>query len=493
MRPRHAEIPPGQTERYARRDGMWARVTSVRIRGIYATALTALLAESETVVDVSPPIRARFDHSFPVEEPDVRIETTSDRQGVVLHGMQSGIESITEQVCTQGLDALSWGARCPADAIMIGLITDTDGRRATVDLDGATGSLSVDEFDRYLDTGDTVHVRIENPAPPWSDRHHRLSPDITVRGTLASLERGVDATVVGTPGNETALARTTELLDIELPDGWGIRWHPAARDADMAALEEAISTLASRAETVDREIAAVEDDADAPALVAAPRHGGWIWFGRDTRFALDDIREDVTETLPGHHRIKAGGREASTAVDFAERLGNAIESFPTQAVFEQFGPAVGDRVAVRHGKPDGRCYSLGDAEVTERDPDSGTFTIERTIQSSGSYDGLGTDRQAGDIASTRIREGRWWYPTTYRSEEGTSRGTYVNIATPVEVYPDAIRYVDLHVDVIQTPDGSVDVVDMDELEDAEERGDLPVSLAKRAREVAESVESALRD
>jgi len=61
------------------------------------------------------------------------------------------------------------------------------------------------------------------------------------------------------------------------------------------------------------------------------------------------------------------------------------------------------------------------------------------------------------------------------------RGTYVNVCTPVEVFPDAARYVDLHVDVMKHPDGTVERVDDDELRDAEAAGDVPEPLAEKAR------------
>ncbi len=79
-------------------------------------------------------------------------------------------------------------------------------------------------------------------------------------------------------------------------------------------------------------------------------------------------------------------------------------------------------------------------------------------------------KEDGDTAVTKFREGRWWYPTTYRGADGGTKGTYVNVCTPVELFPDAIRYVDLYVDVIKRPDGSVEVVDADELEAAVDEG-----------------------
>jgi predicted RNA-binding protein associated with RNAse of E/G family len=109
----------------------------------------------------------------------------------------------------------------------------------------------------------------------------------------------------------------------------------------------------------------------------------------------------------------------------------------------------------------------------------------------GTYDALGVERRAGDVATTTFVEGRWWYATVYRGADGERRGTYVNVCTPVECFPDAVRYVDLHVDVVKAPDGEVRRVDDDELDEAVADGEISEPLAERARQVAASIESAL--
>jgi len=195
--------------------------------------------------------------------------------------------------------------------------------------------------------------------------------------------------------------------------------------------------------------------------------------------------------MPGHHRVKAGSSDASAGVDLAEALcdPDPDAEFPFGVVTDAFGPTEGDALRIDHGKPDGRVITLGEATVTEIDDES--VTVEREMTGGGTYDGLGVSREAGDIAETSLKEGRWWYPTTYRGRDGTVRGTYVNVCTPVEVFPDAARYVDLHVDVVKHSDGTVERVDDDELREAETAGDVPEPLAEKARSVASALENAL--
>jgi Ribonuclease G/E len=199
--------------------------------------------------------------------------------------------------------------------------------------------------------------------------------------------------------------------------------------------------------------------------------------------------------MGGHHRVKAATESASAAVDFVEAVcpeagGNEETDFPFDAVTRQFGPMEGDSVRIDHGKPDGRAFSLGTGEVTRRDPD-GTVVVEREMSGRGTYDALGIEQRAGDVAVTKLTEGKWWYPTVYRGAEGEKRGTYVNVCTPVEVFPRAVRYVDLHVDVVKHADGTVERVDDDELDAAVAAGHVPEALAEKARSVAGAVANAL--
>jgi len=295
---------------------------------------------------------------------------------------------------------------------------------------------------------------------------------------------------VGSGGPELA-----DLLPTDPPEGWASDWGRAADDADLDALGAALETGADRATTLDDAFADATPPAEAaPACYWPGEVTAWVRFGRETRFGLDGQRRAVTATIAGHHRVKAGTERASAAVDFVEAVCPGVTSdetdFPFDATTRQFGPMEGDSLGIEHGKPDGRSFSLGRGEVTRRDTD-GTVVVEREMSGRGTYDALGIDQQAGDVAVTKFTEGKWWYPTVYRGEDGEKRGTYVNVCTPVEVFPDAVRYVDLHVDVVKHADGTVERVDDDELDDAEAAGHLHPELAERARDVASAVTNAL--
>jgi len=470
-------------------------MTRVRIRGIYATAVTRLVLDADAdleVVQASPPIDARFDRSFEAAPADVTVEMSRDRQGIAISGDPEGVEAVQGILDALAIDTFVWPDVAAPGAVFAGTVIDTNGGGAIVSLDGdREGFLPFGNADDYVETGDDFRVQVHEPRAPWDRGRPVLDTDLVVPGDVLSLVSGVDSAVADTPDGRTdhELVRTTDLLSTAIPDDWGIAWHWAAADVSVATLDSALARAVDRLDALRSSLESAGDD----GLLAAPQTTVWVWFGRASRFALDDLRRDVTETLPGHHRMKAGHEAASGAVDFAERLGAAPGQFPFAEVTDLFGPTEGDRVAIGHGKPDGRYLELGRGTVTDRDVEKGRITVERTMTGGGTYDALDVPRESGDVATTRFTEGRWWYPTVYRGEDGAVKGTYVNVSTPVELFPDAVRYVDLHVDVIKHPDGTVELVDEDELQASVDAGTVSPALQEKALDVATQLVAAFED
>lgn len=473
-------------------------MSRVRVRGIYATALTATFDE---VVQASSTIEDRFEDSFPVEPPEVVIGTTADRQGVGVHGERQAVESVAAELDDVARDVFVWTATLPRDGVYAGEVTETLGGGAVVDCGDGAGFLPYSKTARHIEEGDRLRVQVAEPRPPWDNGRPVLDTEVRIRGALADLVRG------GYGAGERGTPELADILPVDPPEGWGVDWAPPADDAGLDALGATLEMLGERAAALDGAFV------DAPAPGEAAPHTywegtatEWAWFGREARFELDARRRDVVPTMPGHHRIKAGTGAAGTAVDFVEQVcddiaprtaagdGNGDQKgvgadFPFDAVTRQFGPHEGDTVAIGHGKPGGRRIELGPGEVTERG--DRRVTVERELSGGGTYDALGTQRHEGDIATTKFREARWWYPTAYRGADGERRGTYVNVCTPVEIFPEEVRYVDLHVDVVKHADGTVERVDDDELDEAIEAGLVSEQLAAKARSVAAAIENAL--
>ena len=462
----------------------------VRIRGIYATALTRLFREAgHEVVQPSQPIRERFEGEFAVEESDIAIATTDDRQGIGIHGESTAVDTATARLADLETDTFGWTAEMPREAVFAGQVTETLGSGAVVDCGAGSGFLPYSNTEQRVDDGDRVRVQVSDPSPPWSDDRPVLDTGLEVGGDLVRLVRDGSVDRSTRPGTA---AEMTDLLPNDPPEGWRTRWTDASEQATFDTLSDALASANDRATAIDAALVDASETEDESGVLWDEPATTWLWFGRASRFELDEARRAVCPTMTGHHRIKAGSTDASAAVDFAEAVADpdALESeFPFETVVRQFGPAENDGVRIVHGKPDGSRITLGEGIVTDRDESS--ITVRREMTPGGTYDALDIERRAGDVAVTKLTEGKWWYPTVYRDTDGKRRGTYVNVCTPVEIFPDAARYIDLHVDVVKHGDGRVERVDDAELDAAVAEGHVSEALAETAREVATTLENAL--
>ncbi|MCW4036697.1 MAG: DUF402 domain-containing protein [Candidatus Bathyarchaeota archaeon] len=183
---------------------------------------------------------------------------------------------------------------------------------------------------------------------------------------------------------------------------------------------------------------------------------------------LDEIRGAVTPTIKMHHFYKACGGEVSSAADMAERLlrrgrsPDEVDDLLRRTLAPHF-PFEGSEVGVEHVKLGGVVLNLGKA-VIEKYHEGSHLKYVREMGGGGVYDGLGTEKDAGDLAVTETEPGEYHTVTRYYSRSGRFKGAYININTPVELYPTKIRYIDLEVDICVWPEGASEVLDEEMLE-----------------------------
>ncbi len=194
-------------------------------------------------------------------------------------------------------------------------------------------------------------------------------------------------------------------------------------------------------------------------------------FPGHSKSRLDEIRGSVTPTIRGHHLYKACGDNLSSAVDMAESLltdcvpRDQVESIFAKTIASGL-PFEGSLVEIEHVKLNGSQLSLGVATIERFDKDKDLLVLRRRFKEKGMYDGLRIEKRPGDYAITNAKLGEWFLVTRYFSREGDLKGTYVNLNTPIELYPDRLRYVDMEVDICIWADGRIGVLDTPFLADA---------------------------
>lgn len=211
---------------------------------------------------------------------------------------------------------------------------------------------------------------------------------------------------------------------------------------------------------------------------------------------LDELRSAVAPTLDGHHYYKACGERVSSALDMAEKMLEKVCSrvdvkYLFKQTIEANYPRVGSLIDIEHVKLDGQVFNLGKASIEVFNHNKSFIQLSRVFKTAGVYDGLKTRKAPDDYAVTEVKLGECHYKTKYFSKNGRYKGAYINLNTPIELYPYGIRYVDLEVDVCVWPNGGVRVLDEKKLEDAATEGlitrKLVKSVKKKLRELVKEL------
>jgi hypothetical protein len=207
-------------------------------------------------------------------------------------------------------------------------------------------------------------------------------------------------------------------------------------------------------------------------------------FPATVKARLDHLRGCTMPTTPGHHALKIVDADA---VDAAEvRL--AADPSQRAALGQQLREALvlchlqpGLDLPVCHIKA-GRSPVTLWGRIARRQAD--TLVLIRHFQGGGMYDGLRLPKAAGDWGTMELTAGAWVTVHRYFRRSGALVGKLYNIGTPVEFYPDHLRYVDLELDVVCLPDGTSRLEDTGVLMDTLARGRLPLALGQEARRLA---------
>jgi len=279
--------------------------------------------------------------------------------------------------------------------------------------------------------------------------------------------------------------RLLQLGERLTPQNWGIIWRRTAANQTAEALENEVSSLVKEGESVLKKAGQVE----APSLLWEGSHLVNAEFAALSKTELDEIRKVVNPTMEKHHYYKACGGKISSALEMAEKLIKRnytykdFEELFKQTVESEY-PTIGSQMEIEHVKLNGKVLHLGKALIQSLDYNDSKVSVQlhRNFMKRGVYDGLKIPKEPDDYAITDIKIGEWHFKTQYFSKHGQLKGTYVNLNTPVELYPYGIRYVDLDVDVCMWPSGKVETLDEEKLKEAIEEGLISEKLVKTFRQ-----------
>jgi len=456
-----------------------------RIRGIYTTALTKLLLDNGfEIIEPSLTIKNRFGLADNLMQPDMKVKDRYDMQGIRVLGKPETVEKFKVILQEALPDVITRMWIVNVDGIYKGKIVEVHGDTVYVDIgNGVVGQLHKSDVPQAAE-GESLIVQVERRR--IGAKQPILTTNLKIVGEYAIL---VQKSRVGVSLKIRDISKRAELYALGArlaPEGWGIIWRETSAKTQTSVLESEVMALAEKAKTLNEKAAVAE----TPSLLIEGLSFMDVEFPFLSKRTMDKFRAHVAPTLDGHHFYKSCGGRVSSALEMAEKLledgqneSMVKDAFKQQILYEF--PEEGSTVDVEHVKLSGAVFHLGQAEVESVSDKA--LKYGRTIRSNGFYDGLGVEKEAGDKAISETEFGEFYIATSYFSADGTLKGKYINLNTPVEVYPKTLRYVDLEVDVCVLPDGTTKVLDMEKLEKALERGLISKAFFQKILEKVEEI------
>lgn len=458
-----------------------------RIRGVYSTALTKILLEHGfEIVQPSVTIKERFGLEERGESPDLDVDDRRDRQGVRAFGNAGVVNALKSILQSRLDDAVIRMWAVSVDGTYKGLVKEVDpaSHSVLVDIGPAIGRIVEGEV---LDPDiRQVVVQVER-VRTWT-KEPILTTRIRIPGKYAVLIPERRVKISRKIRDEQKRSHLHQLGEEMAPQDWGILWRTASADQPSYVLRNEIAALAKEGESIRKKAEQVE----APATLREGNYFMDVEFPASSKKKLDEIRGSVAPTMDGHHYYKACGDEISSALDMAEKL--LEKGRPRKEVKDLFEetieaeyPTVDSTIEITHAKLDGKVFHLGTALIEAYDHSKSLIRFRRVLRGEGFYDGLGTRKESGDHAVTEVKIGEWYFKTQYFSRDGRHKGTYINLNTPIELYPYGVRYVDLETDVCVWPDGRVKVLDEEKLDNALADGLVTEKLVGIVREKLQKI------
>jgi len=452
-------------------------LVKARVRGIYSTALTKLLLDHGfEIVQPSNTLQQRLRLESREEAPELDVYDRPDLQGVHLLGEAEALEAFLSILRSLLVDVIvrRWGVF--PDGIYKGLVIRKGPSASSVliDVGSATGEIA-NEGIRDPELRNVV-VQVEGRRAGTEEP--LFTTKIKMPGRYAVLIPGRQIKVSRKIRDRKARSKLHDLGEELAPAGWGVLWRTAAATQPSDVLRREVVNLAKEGQAVLQKAERVE----APFTLWGKKRFADVEFPALSKKGLDEVRRAVAPTIDGHHYYKACGGRVSSALEMAEKLlekgspEGEVKALLEQTIGAEY-PIAGSLIKVEHVKLDGSMFQLGPAQVEAFDGGSSPMRFRRVFHGKGVYDGLGTRKEPGDWAVTEVRVGEWHLRTRYFSRGGRYKGMYVNLSTPVELYPHGIRYVDLEVDLCVWPDGRVRKLDEEKLERAAAEGLVTEKLA----------------
>nr|KJR72320.1 MAG: RNA-binding protein [Vulcanisaeta sp. AZ3] len=450
---------------------------NIRIRGKYATALTKIALDlGFNITQPSEPIINRFNLKTNNKAPQITIKDSNKVPGgFVLIGKCDAIDKALNGILkTIENNALVWKSAIPLHRVIIGTIKEAKGENYLVDVGGIEAELR--GLPGSYIAGDAILIHVVRTRV-FSNDKIVIMPGVRIDTDHISIIPGNNS-IIFSKHIKNHEAKTT-LLEVALNHinelhGYNIKWRSSAqflnKDEATREIKKAIEILH---ETEEKAKNATPNTIlqEGECIVEVLPTG-------DAKTMLDNVRNNVTPTIIGHHTYKTLKRN-TTLLDLIEtllthcndRVGFSKE-FLTQLMNRRY------KVGIIHIKPNGDVIKLGTANVIKLEPNN--IVLLRKLRGGGYLDGLGLPKEEGDYAITCTTLGSNYLTHTYTDKNLKPKGIYININTPVEFTGNNILYIDLAIDIVKKWDSEkASIIDYEEYMNYVNMGTIPKKIQEK--------------
>ena len=473
----------------------------VRVRGIYATALTKLfLDKGFLIVQASNIIATRFSIPQLKAPADVTVKDTDNRNRLLVIGYPAKVDVVIQALRETLKYSIYWSSRLGLQATIRAEIIGQRGKKCFAKLNDVL--IEVTGFE-VCEEGKIVTLSIVK-TPIFEGEYARGVPGARVVGDYAIVYRGTSSPKISFSEHIRSLNRRAQLSVISeeaLRNGISVHWRSSASHGSEEELRTHLRELINKLYDLEKKLA------DAPPGIY--EHGEKLVIidvSSPDKKIMDDIRGMVIPTIDYHHSIKANFQDEheSVLVDYAEKaIAHGAPKQPlVKALFETIMERLSarKRIIIEHVKLNGTVLEIGPAEVISvnitEEKENSCCCIEarlrRVVRSSGIYDGLGVEKEPGDVIETVVNTCDWKTIHSYYSHSGELKGRYININTPPELTPYGLRYIDLEVDVVEV-NNEKRVIDENELKRHYLQGRVTRSMIEKIAEEIASITKENKD
>jgi len=459
-------------------------LTKVRVRGIYATALSHLfLKHGYRIVQPSEVIANRLNIGFDNSPPDATVKDAED-DSVLIIGKPSEARSIFDLLSGSLKFVFRKASRIEVNSIYLGRVEKTVPGACVVDVGDFKGVL---RDCKGLSVNDKVIVGVSKPS--WSEGELvELTREFKMLGDFVSLIHGNPRIVFSEYIRDRVLKNKLSAIALSklIGSGLGVKFRSSARFADPRDVEAEIDALLEEYKRLMETAKSVGN----PCRLRTGEFIGLISVTSIAKKILDHERRAVTPTVPGHHELKNLG--FGDELDLVENLagkgcslslvGGSLREWIIRKISET------KRFRILHYSPVKGVRELtpGFLEHYKLVQGRACLVLERVFTSEGVYDGLGIEKLPGDRDLLIIKEGSYVISHNY-FRNGNWLGSYININTPPELAPGIVKYHDLVVDVVVKPGENPVVIDLEQLSFLKTREVVSEHLYVLAERVADMV------